>query len=82
MRIHTLPVIPTSLLPRSYPKIVPSSSFTSSITIDIFSSQSSRGGFVKAPFLSDNDKDVVDNDLDLDGDFEGGDILDGELIIL
>lgn len=50
----------------------------------MFSSQSSSGGFVKAPFLSDNDNDVVDNDLDLDGDgdFEGGDILDGNLIIL
>jgi hypothetical protein len=46
----------------------------------MFSSQSSSGGFVKAPFLSDNDNNVVDNDLDCD--FEGGDIRDDDLTIL
>jgi len=46
----------------------------------MFSSQSSSGGFVKAPFLSDNDNNAVDNDLDCD--FEGDDIRDDDLIIL
>ena len=41
----------------------------------MFSSQSSSGGLVNAPFLSDNDNDVVDNGLD-------GDISDDDMIIL
>jgi len=37
----------------------------------MFSSHNSNGGFVKAPFLSDNDNDVdVDDVLDRDGDID------------